>query len=100
MTYYKNNVKKLISNVFDDVTGFTTPQNISQAEISSLLFSANKFIGHFEINGNYTFQSTENMTTHKDLNLRASQYGNLGLNYYVLTIFHNQVLVLFSYFYK
>ena len=22
------------------------------------------------------------MTTHKDLNLRASQYGNLGLNYY------------------
>ncbi|MSQ80120.1 MAG: TonB-dependent receptor [Candidatus Methylopumilus sp.] len=83
MTYYKNNVKKLISNVFDPVTGLSTPQNISQAEISSLLFSANKFIGHFEINGNYTFQSTENLTTHKDLNLRASQYGNLGLNYYV-----------------
>ena len=85
MTYYKNNVKKLISNVTEgDCNLFctSTPQNIGQAEISSLLFSANKFIGHFEINGNYTFQSAENMTTHKDLNLRASQYGNLGLNYY------------------
>jgi vitamin B12 transporter len=89
ITLYKNNIKQLISNVCEgDCINFInpytyTPYNAGSAEINSAIFSVNKFIGHFEIIGNYTFQSAENTTTHKDLNLRASQYGNLGLHYFV-----------------
>ena len=89
MTLYKNDIKQLISNVCEgDCIDFSnpytyTPYNVGSAEINSAIFSVKKFIGHFEIVGNYAFQSAENTETNKDLNLRASHYGNLGLNYFV-----------------
>ena len=86
VTFYKNDIKKLISNVTEgdcDISCTSTPYNVGNAEINSAIFSLNKFFGHFEIAGNYTFQSAENTATHKDLNLRSSQYGNLRLNYFI-----------------
>lgn len=83
-TFYKNDIKKLISNVTEncDISCTYTPYNVGNGEINSAIFSINKFIGHFEIAGNYTLQSAKNTETRKDLNLRASQYGNLRINYY------------------
>ena len=85
-TFYKNDIKKLISNVTEgdcNISCTSTPYNVGNAEINSAIFSANKFIGHFEIVGNYTLQSAKNAETRKDLNLRAAQYGNIRINYYV-----------------
>jgi vitamin B12 transporter len=86
ITAYNNKIKNLISNrPLDPLNDFSDyiADNISMAKITGLQFSGNKFIGHFLFKGNLTIQSAENTDTNKNLSLRASHFGNLGVNYYI-----------------
>jgi vitamin B12 transporter len=86
ITAYNNKIKNLISNRPIDPTDPYSDyiaDNINNAEISGLQFSTNKFLGHFLFKGSLTIQSAENTETNKKLNLRASHFGNLGMNYYI-----------------
>jgi vitamin B12 transporter len=86
ITAFNNKIKNLISNRPIDPTDAYSDyiaDNINNAEINGLQFSANKFLDHFLVKGSLTIQSAENTDTNKKLNLRASHFGNFGINYYI-----------------
>jgi len=86
ITAFNNKIKNLISNRPIDPTDTYSDyiaDNINNAEINGLQFSANKFLDHFLVKGSLTIQSAENTDTNKKLNLRASHFGNFGMNYYI-----------------
>ena len=86
ITAYNNKIKNLISSRSKDPSNpfsYYIADNINKAEITGLQFSLSKFIDHLLFKGNLTIQSAENTDTNKNLNLRASHFGNLSINYYI-----------------